>query len=30
MDYSDDPCYEEFTAGQAKRMAQQWLFFRAP
>jgi hypothetical protein len=30
MDYSDDPCYEEFTAGQAKRMAQQWLYFRAP
>jgi hypothetical protein len=30
MDYSYDLCYEEFTADQAKRMAQQWKFFRAP
>ena len=30
MDYSYDPCYTEFTAGQGKRMAEQWLFFRAP
>jgi hypothetical protein len=30
MDYSYDACYEEFTAGQAKRMAQQWLYFRTP
>jgi Pregnancy-associated plasma protein-A len=29
MDYSDDPCYTEFTAGQAERMQQQYLFFRA-
>jgi hypothetical protein len=29
MDYSYDACYEEFTAGQAKRMAQQWLYVRA-
>jgi hypothetical protein len=30
MDYSDDPCYFEFTAGQAERMQEQYLFFRAP
>jgi hypothetical protein len=30
MDYSDDPCYTEFTADQAERMQQQYLFFRAP
>jgi hypothetical protein len=30
MDYSYDDCYTEFTAGQAQRMAEQWLFFRAP
>ena len=29
MDYSDDPCYFEFTAGQAERMQQQYLFFRS-
>ena len=29
MDYSDDPCYSEFTAGQAERMQEQYLFFRA-
>ena len=29
MDYSDDPCYFEFTAGQAERMQAQYLFFRA-
>jgi Pregnancy-associated plasma protein-A len=29
MDYSDDPCYFEFTADQAVRMQQQYLFFRA-
>ena len=28
MDYSDDPCYFEFTAGQAERMQEQYLFFR--
>jgi hypothetical protein len=28
MDYSDDPCYSEFTAGQAERMQDQYLFFR--
>ena len=30
MDYSDDPCYSEFTAGQAERMQEQYLFYRAP
>jgi Pregnancy-associated plasma protein-A len=29
MDYSDDPCYSEFTAGQAERMQEQYLFYRA-
>ena len=29
MDYSDDPCYFEFTAGQAERMQEQYLFFRS-
>jgi hypothetical protein len=29
MDYSDDPCYFEFTAGQAQRMQEQYLYFRA-
>jgi Pregnancy-associated plasma protein-A len=29
MDYSDDPCYFEFTAGQSERMQEQYLFFRA-
>ena len=29
MDYSDDPCYSEFTAGQAHRMWDHFLFFRA-
>lgn len=29
MDYSDDPCYFEFTAGQGERMQEQYLFFRA-
>ena len=29
MDYSDDPCYFEFTAGQTERMQEQYLFFRA-
>jgi hypothetical protein len=29
MDYSDDPCYFEFTFGQAERMHEQYLFFRA-
>ena len=28
MDYSDDPCYFEFSAGQAERMQEQYLFFR--
>jgi hypothetical protein len=29
MDYSDDPCYTEFTAGQATRMQDAWAFWRA-
>ena len=29
MDYSDDPCYTEFTSQQGTRMAQQWLAYRA-
>jgi hypothetical protein len=30
MDYSDDSCIFEFTAGQAQRMRDAWLFWRAP
>jgi hypothetical protein len=29
MDYSYDTCYTEFTAGQAARMQDAWLFWRA-
>lgn len=30
MDYSYDSCYFEFTAGQASRMQDHWIHFRAP
>lgn len=29
MDYSFDSCYDQFTAGQAARMQDQWSYFRA-
>ena len=29
MDYSDDACYNQFTAGQAERGQEQYLFWRA-
>jgi hypothetical protein len=29
MDYSFDSCYTEFTAGQAQRIKDAWLFYRA-
>lgn len=29
MDYSDDPCYTQFTQGQAVRMQDAWSFWRA-
>ncbi|HET9852311.1 MAG TPA: zinc metalloprotease [Candidatus Limnocylindrales bacterium] len=29
MDYSDDPCLTEFTEGQAQRMRDAWLLWRA-
>jgi hypothetical protein len=30
MDYSFDSCYNQFTQGQALRMQDAWLFYRAP
>jgi hypothetical protein len=30
MDYSYDQCYTEFTLGQALRMQDAWLTYRAP
>ena len=29
MDYSDDPCYEEFSGGQSERMAKQFRHYRS-
>jgi hypothetical protein len=29
MDYSDDPCYNQFTQGQALRAQDAWLEWRA-
>jgi hypothetical protein len=30
MSYGDDPCLDQFTQGQARRMVKEWMAFRGP